>query len=205
MHTAEISGAGTKPLINLGGDTWVLFPWLGSYAFLALERMLKIKCAAELGLRGLDPSRPYFMQFKMKADEKTFFEVLAAEAEKDFDPIELVYPGEVPYFDRYDEFVPEELVRKGLCRRRARYRGHEAARSRLARPRLRPVFLGREDLFVVKDGAEEVGVEGHGFGKGVVAAAGDEQVVFLAAELRIATWDHPGVGEYLECRGSAVA
>ena len=31
---------------TLGGDTWVLFPWLGSYAFLALERMLKIKCAA---------------------------------------------------------------------------------------------------------------------------------------------------------------
>ena len=49
-HTAEISGAGTKPLINLGGDTWVLFPWLGSFAFLALERMLKIKCAAALGL-----------------------------------------------------------------------------------------------------------------------------------------------------------
>ena len=114
-HTAEISGAGTKPLINLGGDTWALFPWLGSYAFLALERMLKIKCAAELGLRGLDPSRPYFMQFKMKADEETFFEVLAAEAEKDFDPIELVYPGEVPYFDRYDEYVPEELVRKGFA------------------------------------------------------------------------------------------
>lgn len=44
----------------------------------------------------------------------------------------------------------------------------------------------------MKDGAEEVGVEGHGFGKGVVAVAGDEQVVFLAAELRIATWDHPG-------------
>lgn len=114
-HTAKLSGAGTKPLINLGGDTWVLFPWLGSYAFLALERMLKIKCAAELGLRGLDPSRPYFMQFKMKADEETFFEVLAAEAEKDFDPIELVYPGEVPYFDRYDEFVPEALVRKGFA------------------------------------------------------------------------------------------
>ena len=40
---------------------------------------------------------------------------IAAEAEKDFDPIELVYPGEVPYFDRYDEFVPEELVRKGFA------------------------------------------------------------------------------------------
>ena len=114
-HTAEISEAGRRPLINLGGDTWVLFPWLGSYAFLALERLLKIKCAKELGLRGLDPSRPYFMQFRMKADEETFFEVVRAEAEQDFDPIELVYPGEVPYFDRYDEFVPEELVRKGFA------------------------------------------------------------------------------------------
>ena len=114
-HTAEISGAATKPLVNLGGETWVLFPWLGSYAFLALERLLKIKCAGELGLKGLDSSRPYFMQFTMKADEETFFEVVAAEAETDFDPIELVYPGEVPYFDRYDEFVPEELVRKGFA------------------------------------------------------------------------------------------
>ena len=114
-HTAELSGAATKPLVNLGGETWVLFPWLGSYAFLALERLLKIKCAGELGLKGLDSSRPYFMQFTMKADADTFFEVVAAEAEADFDPIELVYPGEVPYFDRYDEFVPEELVRKGFA------------------------------------------------------------------------------------------
>lgn len=106
---------GESPLINLGGDTWALFPWLGSYAFLALERLLKIKCAQELGLKGLDPSRPYFMQFRMKADPDTFFEAVAAEAEADFDPIELVYPGEVPYFDKYDEFLPAELVRKGFA------------------------------------------------------------------------------------------
>lgn len=106
---------GDSPLINLGGDTWALFPWLGSYAFLALERLLKIKCAAELGLKGLDPSRPYFMQFRMKAHPETFFEVVAAEAEAEFDPVELVYPGEVPYFDKYDEFLPQQLVRKGFA------------------------------------------------------------------------------------------
>lgn len=114
-RTSEISGAATRPLVNLGGDTWVLFPWLGSYAFLALERLLKIKCAGELGLKGLDSSRPYFMQFKMKATEGEFFEVVAAEAEADFDPIELIYPGEVPYFDRYDEFLPASLVCKGFA------------------------------------------------------------------------------------------
>ncbi len=106
---------GAGPLINLGGDTWALFPWLGSYAFLALERLIKIKCATELGIKGLDPSRPYFLQFRMKADARTFFEVVASEAEMDFNPIELLYPDEVPYFDKYDEFLPAELVRKGFA------------------------------------------------------------------------------------------
>ena len=113
--TAEQSGAATQPLINLGGDTWVLFPWLGSYAFLALERLLKIKCAGELGLRGLDPARPYYIQFRMRADEDMFWSVLETEAEKDFDPLDLVYPGEVPYFDKYDELLPAKLVRKGFA------------------------------------------------------------------------------------------
>lgn len=112
---AGVAGRDSRPLINLGEDTWALFPWLGSYAFLALERLLKIKCADELGLKGLDPSRPYFMQFRMKADEETFYRVVAAEAEADFAPIDLVYPGEVPYFDKYDEMLPAELVRKGFA------------------------------------------------------------------------------------------
>lgn len=112
---AGVAGRDSRPLINLGGDTWALFPWLGSYAFLALERLLKIKCADELGLKGLDPSRPYFMQFRMKADEEMFYRVVAAEAEADFAPIDLVYPGEVPYFDKYDEMLPAELVRKGFA------------------------------------------------------------------------------------------
>ena len=93
----------------------MLFPWLGSYAFLALERILKIKCARELGLSGLDSSRPYFMQYKMDADEDRFFEVLSERVEEDFDPIELVYPSEVPRFDKYDEVLPAELVRKGFA------------------------------------------------------------------------------------------
>ena len=114
-RAARIVGAEACPLVNLGGDTWALFPWLGSYAFLALERLLKIKCADELGLKGLDPARPYFMQFRMKADAETFFSVVGDAAREDFDPIELVYPAEVPYFDKYDEMLPAELVRKGFA------------------------------------------------------------------------------------------
>ena len=114
-HVAANAHVCDEPLINLGGRTWVLFPWLGTYAFLALERFLKIKCAGQLGLKGLDSSRPYFMQFVMKSSREEFYQVLAEEASKPLDPMELLYPGEVPYFDKYDEFVPEELIRKGFA------------------------------------------------------------------------------------------
>ena len=109
------AGMADRPLIHLGGNMWALFPWLGSYAFLALERFLKLKCAPRLGLRGLSPSRPYYMQFTMDADEDTFYKVVREEAEKDFDPMDLVYPKEVPVFEKYDEYIPDELVRKGFA------------------------------------------------------------------------------------------
>lgn len=114
-HTAANSGVAEEPLICLGGNMWCLFPWLGTYAFLALERFLKIRCGEKLGIKGLDPFRPYFIQFKMKCRKEEFFRVLAEEIEKPLDPMELVYPGEVPVFDKYDEFVPSELVRKGFA------------------------------------------------------------------------------------------
>ena len=48
----------------------------------------------------------------MQVGEEEFFQILQEEVEKDFDPLELVYPKEVPVFEKYDEYVPEELVRK---------------------------------------------------------------------------------------------
>ena len=109
------AGLAHRPLVNLGGRTWCLMPWLGTYAFLALERFLKIKCADRLGLEGFEASRPYFLQFRMDAGFDTFFEVLAEEAARPFDPLELVYPDEIPVFEKYDEFLPAELVRKGFA------------------------------------------------------------------------------------------
>ena len=114
-ETFQRAGMENHPLISLGGHMWALFPWLGSYAFLALERFLKIRCAGLLGLKGMNPSRPYYLQFTMKASEEEFYRVVTEEAEKEWDPMELVYPKEVPVFEKYDEYVPEELVRKGFA------------------------------------------------------------------------------------------
>lgn len=114
-NTARNSLITKDVLINIGGSMYCLFPWLGTYAFLAIERFIKIRCAEKLGIKGLESSRPYFIQFKMKAEKEDFFRVLKEEINKPLDPLELVYPGEVPVFEKYDEFIPEELVRKGFA------------------------------------------------------------------------------------------
>ena len=113
--TFRKSGMESRPLVHLGGNMWALFPWLGSYAFLALERFLKIRCGKRLGLKGLNPSRPYYLQFTMSVSEEAFYQITTEEAAKEFDLMELVYPKEVPVFEKYDEYVPEDLVRKGFA------------------------------------------------------------------------------------------
>jgi ATP-dependent Lhr-like helicase len=112
---ARHAGLLEEPLISLGGDMWALFPWLGTYAFMALERFLKIRCAGLLGLKGLESAKPYYMQFTMKADRAAFYEIVTAQAERPLDAMELLYKNEVPVFEKYDEFVPDVLVRKGFA------------------------------------------------------------------------------------------
>lgn len=114
-YSASHSGAADRPLINLGGNMWCLLPWVGTYPFLAMERFLKIKCGERLGLKNFDSARPYYMQFTMKVSEEEFYQILQEEIQKPIDPLELVYPKELPLFDKYDEYLPEELVRKGFA------------------------------------------------------------------------------------------
>ncbi|GHW00754.1 ATP-dependent helicase [Lactobacillus nasalidis] len=109
---ARAAGLPGRQLVNLGANTYCLFPWTGSYAFLALERFLRLKCAPRLGLKNFDSVRPYYMQFTMDVSEQDFYQILQEEAAKDFDPLDLLYPKEVPVFDKYDEYLPDDLVRK---------------------------------------------------------------------------------------------
>ena len=112
---AEKSGLGVNWLLPLGGKMYALFPWLGSYAFLAMERFLRIRCKARLGLKGFDSVRPYYMQFTMDVSPDEFYNVLKDEIQKPLDPMELVFPKETPVFDKYDDILPVELTRKGFA------------------------------------------------------------------------------------------
>ncbi|MCR5453974.1 MAG: DEAD/DEAH box helicase [Bacteroidales bacterium] len=114
-HSFRTSGMANHHLIHLGGNMWALFPWLGTYAFLALERFLKLVCAPKLGLKGFTSVRPYYMQFTMKVSEEDFYNIVSEESRRYHSPMELLYPSENPIFEKYDEYLPEELVRKGFA------------------------------------------------------------------------------------------
>lgn len=112
---ARSAGLDRTTLINIGGSMWCFFPWLGTYPFITLERVLRRKCAARLKLRNFESARPFYIQFNMEAGPDEFFQVLADELAKPIDPLELVYEKELPLFEKYDEYLPPELVIKGFA------------------------------------------------------------------------------------------
>ena len=118
-RVAGNAGLAELPLVNLGGNAWCLLPWLGTYAFLALERIIKIKVAPLLGLKGIEASRPYFIQFKMPGSAEELMLELARVADAyeagRLDLLELLYPQEIPLFEKYDGLLPAELVRRGFA------------------------------------------------------------------------------------------
>ncbi|MCR5147795.1 MAG: DEAD/DEAH box helicase [Eubacterium sp.] len=101
-------------LFCLGGTKWCLFPWLGTYSFMALERFIRIKLKGRLGLSNFDSSKPFFMVFNMRVGKEDFFRILSEELQKPFDMMELIFPKELPLFNKYDEYIPDELIRKGF-------------------------------------------------------------------------------------------
>ncbi len=109
------SGIGYRPLVCLGGSMYCLTPWLGSYSFLALERFLRIRCAKRLKLKGFNSVRPYFIQFTLGVSPEEFVQITQEEARAGVDPMELLYPNEVPVFDKYDDILSAQLVRKGFA------------------------------------------------------------------------------------------
>ncbi|MCQ5134499.1 hypothetical protein NE541_15860, partial [Coprococcus eutactus] len=47
--------------------------------------------------------------------EDEFYQIMAEEAAKNFDPLDLVFDDEVPVFDKYDRYLPDSLIKKGFA------------------------------------------------------------------------------------------
>jgi len=99
-------------VIFLGGQSYVLFPWLGTRAFRTARRFLQ-RHAAELGISDIQSEGCNYITFKAKGNAArdllaSMRDIIAREG---VDPYELVGDGECPVFDKFDDYIPPELLR----------------------------------------------------------------------------------------------
>ena len=132
-HLAKRAGLEKKNLVSLGGQSYVLFPWLGTVSFRTLRRLLKTY-AAELGISDIESQGCCYITFKAKQGAAEHIEAAICDILWNLggDTENLVSASECPVFDKYDEFIPPELLRRAYAADRlqlhelqARYLGEE--------------------------------------------------------------------------------
>ncbi|OQB20486.1 MAG: putative ATP-dependent helicase Lhr [Firmicutes bacterium ADurb.Bin182] len=112
---AKESGLLRNFVLNAGGDTLFILPWLGSRQFRTLTRELKLLLSRPLGLRKILPTEPYYLTVAGTPDADTVAQAILRQAENPPDPYSLMEADEAPYLGKYDEFVPHALLRKAFA------------------------------------------------------------------------------------------
>ncbi len=127
-RVAENTGMTRRALIPIGGQSYVLFPWLGTRAFRCVRRLLKQNAKA-LSIADVESSGACYIKFKAeKAAIRALPEKLCALLSAPLSGESLVGESEMPLFDKYDEYIPAALLRRAYAVDRL---DPEEARARL--------------------------------------------------------------------------
>lgn len=109
---AKNTGFCKRSIINIGGNSFVFFPWLGTKAFQTMKRVLQRHLAQSLGLHDIQSGGCYYITFKTeKVSGKEILSALHEMNEKG-EPslLSLVGKTEYPVFDKYDACLPQDML-----------------------------------------------------------------------------------------------
>ena len=120
-RVARNTGMLKKSIVHLGGYTWCLFPWLGTRSFRTLRKFIA-KNGAKFRISGMEYEGCYYMTFKMeRGDGRELISYLSRKASTEgIDKGALVAASECPVFEKYDDFIPSELLRDAYMADRLR-------------------------------------------------------------------------------------
>ena len=112
-RVARATGMDKSLLLSIGGSSWVLFPWLGTRAFRTLKRYLRRE-AGRLGISDIQSEGCCYLTFKGKGDLRNgFLRAIGDDLSRDgIDTTEMLAAGEAPMFDKFDEYIPADLLKK---------------------------------------------------------------------------------------------
>ncbi len=103
-------------VVFLGGQSYCLFPWLGTRSFRTLRRLLQ-RNSSELGISDIQSEGCCYITFKAKGEAgKNLINAIRCIIEREgLDTRSLVGEGECPVFDKFDEYIPSELLREAYA------------------------------------------------------------------------------------------
>lgn len=115
-HLAKNTGVGKNMLLSLGGQSYVLFPWLGTRSFRAARRFL-VRKATELGVSDIHSEGCCYITLKASRENASRLlsrikELLLSE---ELSALSLVSDSEAPAYDKYDHLIPAELLRRAFA------------------------------------------------------------------------------------------
>lgn len=117
-HTARNTGMLEHTTVHLGGFNYCIFPWLGTRSFRTLKRMLSM-IAPEFAISGIESGGSCYITFRMEKGSADALERRLASAFISLQSTDmLVSQKELPVFEKYDEYVPAELLRSAFARDR---------------------------------------------------------------------------------------
>ncbi len=117
---ARNTGMLKNSLVHLGGYSWCLFPWLGTRSMRTLRRFIS-QNRDEYKISNIE-SESYYIMFKMEVNEPKGFITMLDEKAKMYgiDTYSLVGTAEMPIFEKYDSYIPGEMLRKSYAEDRLR-------------------------------------------------------------------------------------
>lgn len=120
-RVARNTGMLDDPLVHLGGYTWCYFPWLGTRSFRTMRKFLA-RHGARYGVSGMEFEGCFYLTFKMdRGDRNALVEHLKTVVEAEgVDTAALVGANECPVFEKYDDRIPGELLRRAYVTDRLR-------------------------------------------------------------------------------------
>ncbi|MDR3600404.1 MAG: DEAD/DEAH box helicase [Desulfosporosinus sp.] len=102
-------------ILPLGGNSYCLFPWLGTVGYRTLERCLRYVGAEMFEIRNVGGLSPYFLTFSTKSRSKIELNsLLKGVIVGTADTEQLMQADEAPQLEKYDEFIPPSLLRKAF-------------------------------------------------------------------------------------------
>ena len=114
-HTARNTGMLKNSLVHLGGYNWCLFPWLGTRSFRTVKRMLSF-IAPSFGITSIESGGSNYITFRMElGGAEELLRRLYVEFRLLDNAESLVSAKEFPLSEKYDEYVPADLLRHAFA------------------------------------------------------------------------------------------